>query len=141
MAELNRAIAAKLWQEMTIELDRFHAKIVRHEKSVFLGYADLTLTIPNLPGFALKLRGLDVKMLKGNPHIDFPSERGADGNFYPHFFPKSNEMRQVLTTAIFSDERVAATVESAAQAPEPSTEESEGAVANTGDNPFTGASS
>ena len=117
MANLNQAVAARLWAACTITMDRFHAKIVKHEKSIFLGYADITLTIPSLEGFALKMRGVEAKVLKGNQHIDFPSERGADGQFYPQFFPKSAEMRAVLTTAIFQDQRVLDTVEAAAQAP------------------------
>ncbi len=117
MAKLDSKIAAKLWDAVVITMERFHAKIVVHEKSTFLGYADITLTAPGLPGFSLKMRGIEAKILKGNMYIDFPSERGADGNFYPQFFPKTAEMRAVLTSAIFADQRVLDTVESAAQAP------------------------
>jgi DNA-binding cell septation regulator SpoVG len=138
MADLNKAVAAKLWDAVRVELDRFHTNLVKHPKSVFLGYADITLTIPRLEGFALKVRGIEIKLLKGNPFIAFPSERGADGTFYPQVFPKSGEMRAVLTTALFSDERVQAAVEAAAQMPEATegTEGTEGAEASTS-NPFS----
>ena len=139
MAKLNEAIAAKLWEACTIVMDRFHAKIVVHEKSVFLGYADITLTIPSIEGFALKLRGVEVKNLKGVAHIDFPSERGSDGNFYPQFFPKSAEMRAVLTAALFQDERVMATVEAAANEPIESESGAAAPVEASADNPFTGS--
>lgn len=135
MAELDKAVAAKLWDALTITLDRFHAKIVKHEKSIFLGFADVTITIPKLPGFALKLRGIELKNLKGNPHIDFPSERGADNVYYPQVFPKTNEMRTVLTTALFSDQRVLDTVEAASQVPAETAEASEPISADA-NNPF-----
>ena len=134
MADLNKTVAAKLWDALSISIDRFHTKLVKHEKSVFLGYADITISSPVLDGLALKVRGVEAKVLKGNPHIDFPSERGADGNFYPQVFPKTAEMRAVLTTAIFSDERVQAAVESAAQAPVDTEQESAEASV---DNPFS----
>lgn len=133
---LDNKIAAKLWSALSISVDRFHAKIVVHPKSVFLGYADITILQPGLEGFALKIRGVDVKMLKGNAHIDFPSERGADGVFYPQFFPKTAEMRAVLTTAIFADERVKDTVEAAANEPVDVQEESTPAE-DMEANPFT----
>jgi DNA-binding cell septation regulator SpoVG len=119
MAELNKETAARLWDRCKISLDRFHGKVVKHEKSIFLGYADITLDAGD--GLVLKMRGVEVKNLKGNPHIDFPSERGADGQYYPQFFPKSAELRAVLTTAIFADERVQSAIESASQVPEQST--------------------
>lgn len=132
MTEMNKTVAARLWDACSIELDRFHAKIVKHENSIFLGYADITIRIPQLEGFALKLRGVEVKNLKGNPHIDFPSERGADGNFYPQFFPKTPEMRAVLTTSIFRDSRIMETVETASQVPA----EDSAATKTSVDNPF-----
>ena len=137
MAELNKEIAAKLWETLSIELDRFHAKIVKHPNSVFLGYMDVTIEIPKLPGFALKLRGIELKILKGKPFVDFPSERGADGVYYPQYFPKSAEMRAVLTNVLFADARVQATIESAAQVPEETGDDegTEGTQANA-DNPF-----
>ena len=139
MAEMNKTVAAKLWDALTITIDRFHGKIVVHPNSVFLGYADVTLSIPSLPGFALKLRGIEVKNLKGNAHIDFPSERGADGEFYPQFFPKSAEMRAVLTTAMFADQRIMDTVEAAATAPPEADSGAADPVEATADNPFSGS--
>lgn len=135
MAEINKTLAAKLWDALTIELDRFHAKIVKHPKSIFLGYADITIGIPSI-GFALKVRGVELKNLKGNPHLDFPSERGADNVFYPQVFPKTGELRAVLTTALFSDQRVLDTVEAAARVPVESDGDAPAEAMAGGDNPF-----
>ena len=136
MAELNKVVAARLWEMCDITVDRFHAKIVKHDKSIFLGYADITIDIPKLEGFTLKLRGINVKVLKGEPFLDMPSEKGADGEFYPTYFPKKNELRAVLTTAIFKDQRVLDTIEAAAQAPVEAEEQPVGTEALSADNPF-----
>jgi len=131
--------AGLLWEDICDEsrIDRFHAKIVPHEKSVLFGYADVTLVIQTKSGVKcpIKLRGLVVKSLKGNPHIDMPAEKGSDGEFYDQFMPRSAELRTVLTTFIFSDEEVQATVAEAANAP------AEGASTASADAGTTGAPS
>lgn len=135
MSQINRAMAANLWENLDVSVDRFHAKITPHEKSVFLGYADITIDGERvLPGLKLKLRGVEVKELKGNPHIEMPSERAADGKFYPRYFPLSGELRQVLTMKIFSHGDVRSAVEAAKRATTQATRA--GAESASSDNPF-----
>jgi len=134
MADLDKAVAAKLWDAMTVGIDRFHLKLFPHPKSVFLGYADITLTIPQLEGFALKVRGVGCKILKGNAMLEFKEELGADGEYYPQVFPKTHEMRAVLTTAIFAHKDVQEAVAAAGRLPEQS-DEGEASEADAA-NPF-----
>ncbi len=83
-----------------------------HSNCTFLGYADATLQIPSGLGkdldLLLRIRGLQVKVLNGTPRIDFPSERGQDGNYYPLVFPKSAESRTALTDSLLQDEVISA---------------------------------
>lgn len=115
--------SALLWESIAAEsrIDRFHEKIVVHDKSVLFGYADVTVVIATAYGVILpiKLRGIVVKSLKGQPHIDMPAEKGADNQWYDHFMPRSASFRAVLTSLIFADPEVAQTVERAAAAPPP----------------------
>lgn len=143
---IDQNIASRLWEACSITVDRFHAKIMPHEKSTFLGYADITVDASaGVPGLKLKLRGIEVKVLKGNNHLDMPSEKGADGQYYPRFFPLTGEFRAVLTTAIFRNPQVIATVEAAKAMPvavaNSGTPFGEGApapeMAAGGDNPFS----
>ena len=120
-ANLGDTEAGLLWEDICDEsrIDRFHKKIVPHDKSVLFGYADVTLVIKTASGVKcpVKLRGLVVKSLKGNPHIDMPAEKGGDGEFYDHFMPRSAALRTVLTTFVFADEEVQAVIAEAASAP------------------------
>jgi len=145
--------AAHLWEDiyssdqtgtpLLSRVDRFHEKIVPHEKSVLFGYADVTLAIRTASGMILplKLRGIVVKSLKGNPHLDMPAEKGADNEYYDIFMPRSGGFRTVLTTLVFSDPEVQATIAKAANAP---AQESAGTPASapaasgefSDDNPF-----
>ena len=113
--------AGFLWEDICDEsrVDRFHKKIVPHEKSVLFGYADVTIVIQTKSGVKcpIKLRGLVVKSLKGNPHIDMPAEKGSDGEFYDQFMPRSAALRTVLTTFVFSDPEVQEAIAEAANAP------------------------
>jgi hypothetical protein len=108
-----------LWEDFAphTTIDRFHEKIAVHEKSVFLGYADITLGFLTRCGHIVqwKLRGVEVKMLNGKSHLDMPSDKGADGNYYPQFFPKTPADRVVLTTMVFSAPGIIASVENAAK--------------------------
>lgn len=114
MAEANRQICANLWDALKITVERFNTAIRPHDKSTFLGYADVKIDASaSIPGLVFQLRGIEVKILKGNQHVDMPSEKGADGKFYPQYFPQTAELRTVLTTAIFVDGRVASAVETA----------------------------
>lgn len=135
-------------------IDRFHEKIAVHAKSVFLGYADLTLGLILQGGHVAqwKLRGVEVKMLNGKAHLDMPSDKGADGNYYPQFFPKTAEDREIVTTLVFSSEAVKTAIENAqrvidaSNTPEPASTElpasvdagapAEGSVGATVANPF-----
>lgn len=111
---------ALLWEAISeSQVDRFHPKIVPHEKSVLFGYADVTLVVKTALGvlFPIKLRGIAVKSLKGKPHVDMPADRGSDGEYYDIFMPRSGALRACLTALIFDDPQVVATIELAAQAP------------------------
>jgi len=121
MADLNKGIAAKLWDALTITVERFNTVIRQHDKSTFLGYADVKVdATAAVPGLVFQLRGIECKILKGVNHIDMPSEKGADGKFYPRYFPQTAEFRAVLTTAIFLNAGVLSAVETAkTQAPAP----------------------
>jgi len=130
--------AARLWDSLTVTVDRFAEKVKVHEKSVFLGYADITVdATAALPGFKLKLRGVGVKILKGNPYLDMPSEKGADGQYYPRFFPLTGELRTVMTTACFQNEQVNSSMERAAAAAQPE-ENADCGTSLQQDNPFAG---
>jgi hypothetical protein len=126
-------IAASLYESVRVTIDRFHTHIVCKTKVQLLGFADVSLEIPSVPGFALKLRGIEVKVLNGKPRIDTPSERGkgTDKAFYPIYFPKSAEMRAVLTARIFETQEVSNAVATAEQ------QRTSGATdTQTGSNPF-----
>lgn len=128
-------IAATLFENLEVTIDRTHAHLVCNPKVDMLGFVDVSLTIPSVPGFALKLRNLEVKILNGKPRIDTPSERGkgTDKAFYPIYFPKSAETRAVLTAKIFGTQEVSNWVEAAAQA------RTSGATpAQSASNPFAG---
>lgn len=138
--------AALLWEDICegSRIDRFHQKIVPHEKSVLFGYADVTLVVKTAHGvkFPIKLRGLVVKSLKGKPRVDMPADKGADGEYYDHFMPRSEALRTVLTTFIFNDPEVNQAIEAAAGDPQqaeapasaPTGEEQRPAL--SADNPF-----
>lgn len=139
MANIDRNIAANLWNSLSISVDRFHAQLKRRENVQFLGFADITVDATKaLPGMKLKLRGVEVKVLKGNPHIDMPSEKGQDGQYYPRYFPLTGELRAVLTTAIFQNPGVASAVEACAKLPvEGATTAPAAAAASGASNPFS----
>lgn len=134
---LNKQIAAQLWERCGIVVDRFHAKPSRRENVTFLGFADITLDASaTIPGLKLKLRGVEVKVLKGNPHIDMPSEKGADGKYYPTYFPLTAELREVMVQNIFRTQHVASAIEAAAQLPVEGSTAPAAAPATAGANPF-----
>jgi DNA-binding cell septation regulator SpoVG len=117
MADANREICASLWSKLKVTVERFNTVIKTHDKSTFLGYADVKIDASAaLPGFVMQLRGIECKILKGNPHIDMPSEKGADGKFYPRYFPQTAELRAVLTAAVFTSDQVKSAVEAAKRA-------------------------
>jgi hypothetical protein len=134
--QMNSNIAASLYESVSIVIDRFHTHIVCKSKVQLLGFADVSLEVPSVPGFALKLRGIEVKVLNGKPRIDTPSERSkgaGDAQFYPIYFPKSAEMRAVLTARIFETQEVSNAVATAEQ------QRTQGATpTQTGSNPFAG---
>lgn len=112
---INQQVAAQLWDSLTVTVERFKSVVRIHEKSHFLGFADVKIdATAKVPGLILQLRGIEVKLLKGEQRIDMPTEKGSDGVFYPRFFPQSAELRAVLTTAIFRTDAVKAAVADAA---------------------------
>ncbi len=111
-----KQLCGRLWNDFApyTTIDRFHPKLAIHPKSTFLGYADVTLGFKTACGHIVqwKLRGIEVKLLNGKQHLDMPSERSSDGNYYPQFFPKTPADRVVLTTMIFTDARVTEAINS-----------------------------
>lgn len=106
---------SELWNEMVqnTSLDRFHESITIHEKVVFLGHADVTLGIGE--HFRWKVSGIQVKLLNGKSHLDFPSEKGSDGKYYPMSFPKTAQIRAVLTAMIFQNDEIQKACQNAAE--------------------------
>lgn len=142
-------LCGKLWNDFAphTTIDRFHPKLAIHPKSTFLGYADVTLGFKTACGHIVqwKLRGIEVKLLNGKQHLDMPSERSSDGNYYPQFFPKTPADRVVLTTMVFTHQGVVDAINSipAQEAPaevpasvDASDEPALGSVAASVDNPF-----
>lgn len=103
---MDATIAATLFDALVISIDRVKAHVKSNPKVEMLGFVDISLTIPSCAGFALKLRNLEVKILNGKPRIDTPSEKGADGKWYPIFFPLSAETRAVITAKVFGAQEV-----------------------------------
>ena len=98
---------------------RFRSVMRTHDDSIFLGFADATLVVegalPDGSDLLLRVRSVEVKVVRGNdgdvsPRIDFKSEKGQNGTWYPILFPKSAETRTALTNAILKDRFVSAVV-------------------------------
>jgi len=98
---------------------RFRSVMRKHADSIFLGFADATLVVPGAcpdgSDLMLRVRSIEVKIVRGNdgdvsPRIDFKSEQGRNGEWYPMLFPKSAESRATLTNAILKDRFVSAVV-------------------------------
>lgn len=81
---------------------RLRGSRVEHPHSTFLGYADATLQVivDDVVVLTLRIRGIELKVLNGRFRIDFKSEQGSDGKWYPLTFPKSRETREALTKAM-----------------------------------------
>jgi hypothetical protein len=75
---------------------------VTRAKSTFLCYADATLVVAagDTEVLQLRLRNMQLKVVNGNFRVDFHSEKGTNGTWYPTVFPKSKISRERLTAAI-----------------------------------------
>ena len=75
---------------------------VSRPKSTFLGYADATLVITagDVEVLQFRLRNMQLKVVNGTFRMDFHSEKGSDGTWYPTCFPKTALSRKRLTAAI-----------------------------------------
>jgi hypothetical protein len=133
----NKEIASGLWKHVQVTIDRFTPKLKRYAKSDFLGFAVITLTIPALPGFSLTLTGLQVKLLNDQPRLDMKQELGSDKKYHDVYFPRSAEIRQVLTLRTFKHPEVIAAIEAIQQLPKPGAT----MAAAEGDDPFAGTTS
>ncbi len=76
--------------------------MVTRTNSTFLCYCDATLVIAAGATEILKLRmrNMQLKVVNGTFRVDFHSEKGANGTWYPTVFPKSAISRKRLTVAI-----------------------------------------
>ena len=113
----NNKLAASIWNNVCITVERFTAKIALHEKSQFLGYASVKFegrAGSVVEGLCFYLNGIGVKILKGNPYVEMPSEKAENGTYYDRFAPGTAETRAVLTAGIFQDARVQAAIQGAA---------------------------
>lgn len=107
MSDINRKMAEGLWNALKITVDSIVEKIQVHPQSVFLGFVDVTIDATAvLPGFKFKVRGMGIKILKEQPFLEMPTEKGDDGKRYPRYFPLTGELREVMTIAIFKNEKV-----------------------------------
>lgn len=104
---------------LRLEDVKFRSVMRKHTSSIFVGYADATLVVPNaLPGgeaFMLRIRAIELKIVRSadgtsDVRIDFKSEQGRNGEWYPIMFPKSAETRAALTNAILNDRFVNAVI-------------------------------
>lgn len=75
---------------------------VTRTKSTFLGYCDATLVLSfgEVEILQLRFRNMQLKVVNGKFRMDFHSELGEDGEWYPTCFPKSAVSRKRLTAAI-----------------------------------------
>ena len=136
---INKSLAASIWNNVGITVERFSAKIVLHEKSQFLGYA--SVKVEGRPGSAVEglcfyLNGIGVKILKGNPYIEMPTEVGSSEKRYDRFAPGTAETRAVLTAGIFEDANVAAAIATAANMVRQAQGAPAAESASAGANPF-----
>ena len=83
---------------------RFRGARREHASSTFLGYADATLrvSVGDASVLDLRIRGIELKVLNGRFRVDFKSEQGSDGKWYPLVFPKTAETREILTHAMLA---------------------------------------
>lgn len=110
----DKAKAGAIYADTEIRVDSFRKAITIRPKSIMLGYADVTVT--SKAGLSISLRGLAVKLLGQNIHLDMPAEsytKGGETQYVPHLYPRSAETRAVLTIGVFQHPSVAETVEEA----------------------------
>jgi len=99
-AVLDQKVAHVLWELIETKLT-FRKHITRRTKRDTIGFVDMDFWIPQIPGCKLGFRNLTVSRVNGKPRIDMPSEQGKDGKWYPHYYPLSYELREVLTQRVF----------------------------------------
>ena len=124
--ELKVAVCRRLWERYrTSEIEEgcYRAMPVDKQdspsrKSSFLGYADFTLRCD--AGLVLKLRSLEVKVLKGKIYLDFPSEESKTQKdehgklkWFPRLLTKTAESRDVFTKLVFRHPAIKAQAEAA----------------------------
>ena len=116
---INKSSAAAIYDNMTVTVERFHQNVKLHPKATFLGYADVSINVligGQDVGCALRLRGLQCKILSDSFRLDMPGDKvEKDGkvDYVPHFFPLSGEFRAVLELRVSEDARVIAAVDAA----------------------------
>jgi hypothetical protein len=136
MADLDKVLCSKLWErwrKSLVEPDqrdesgklrkRWRPRPVEEQdfesgKGSFLGFVDLTM-IDDL-GFSFKWRSLEAKILGGIVYVDFPSEKSdridpktGKPFYYPRFFTKTPESRDLVTNLVFRHAPIAAQAEAA----------------------------
>ena len=110
---------ALIWEDMSphSSVDEVRSAIKIHPKSIFLGYVEITLGRKLACGFVSKekIRGIEIKILGGKPHLDFPGNKNkAEGKFYPpNVFPRTPHDRMVWTALVFGNPGVMALVNEA----------------------------
>jgi hypothetical protein len=110
-AVLNQRVAHALWELISTEIT-FRKLIVRRPKRELVGFVDLELSIPEMEGFRMGFRNLQVVLLNGKQRLDMPCEKSKkDGKWYPIYYPLSYELREVLTQRAFRHAEVIAAVQ------------------------------
>ena len=138
--EFNKQTASALWLGINVTVDHFHPHLRRHNKVDFLGFARVTIDASAvLAGMIITLAGLQVKILKGEARIDPKDELNEkSGKRYPVYFPRSAELRKVLTMRVFENPDVLAAIAAVNAMPKPNAT-SAGADEPASDDPFADA--
>ena len=103
--ELNRQVAAKLYDLLTLKVSNVRVNPRQHRGEViFVGYADFQIELNGIP--FIQLCGNSIKLIGDSVHFDPKSERGSgdrSNHFFPHWFPMTAEVRAVLNEQLKRD--------------------------------------
>lgn len=105
--QFDRQLASALWERIGVSTANHRLYPKQHKGSVvFVGYADLTLSIDGIP--LICLPGTSLKVMGDQIHFDPKSEQARDGSprYFPLWFPVSPEIRAVMTEHLKNDPRI-----------------------------------
>jgi hypothetical protein len=101
-------------------IDRFHENIVHGNGYIMYGYTDLTIALRLHSGVIapMKIRGVAVKFLKGQPRLDYGGEMGGNDVFYEHYMTRSGPYRAAITAFVFADAEILECIAKTGKSPE-----------------------